>query len=33
MDQFMENDKMKAHCQGYYRDTAKFLHIATFSGR
>ena len=25
MDQFMENDKMKAHCQGYYRDTAKFL--------
>ena len=25
MDQFMENDKMRAHCQGYYRDTAKFL--------
>lgn len=25
MDKFMENDKMKAHCQGYYRDTAKFL--------
>ena len=25
MDQFMENDKMKAHCQGYYRDTAKYL--------
>lgn len=25
MDKFMENDRMKAHCQGYYRDTAKFL--------
>ena len=25
MDKFMENDKMKAHCQGYYRDTAKYL--------
>lgn len=25
MDKFMENDKMKAHCQGYYRDTVKFL--------
>ena len=25
MDKFMENDKMRAYCQGYYRDTAKFL--------
>lgn len=25
MDTFMENEKMKAHCQGYYRDTYKFL--------
>lgn len=25
MDKFMENEKMKAHCQGYYRDTYKFL--------
>ena len=25
MDKFMENDKMKAHCQGFYRDTYKFL--------
>lgn len=25
MDKFMENDKMKAHCQGYYRDTYKYL--------
>ncbi len=25
MDKFMENDKMRAHCQGYYRDTYKFL--------
>jgi len=25
MDQFMENEKMRAHCQGYYRDTVKFL--------
>ena len=25
MDRFMENDKMKAHCQGFYRDTYKFL--------
>lgn len=24
MDTFMENEKMKAHCQGYYRDTYKF---------
>lgn len=29
MEQFMENDKMKAHCQGYYRDTCKFL-IASY---
>lgn len=29
MDTFMENEKMKAHCQGYYRDTYKFL-IATY---
>ncbi|WP_026651501.1 helix-turn-helix domain-containing protein [Butyrivibrio proteoclasticus] len=25
MDKFMENEKMIAHCQGYYRDTYKFL--------
>ena len=25
MDQFMENDQMKALCQGYYRDTMKYL--------
>lgn len=25
MDAFMENDKMKSHCQGYYRDTVKYL--------
>ncbi len=25
MDKFMENDRMKAHCQGFYRDTYKFL--------
>ena len=25
MDKFMENEKMKAHCQGYYRETYKFL--------
>lgn len=25
MDKFMENDSMRAHCQGYYRDTVKFL--------
>lgn len=25
MDKFMENDKMKAFCQGFYRDTVKFL--------
>ncbi len=25
MDKFMENDKMRAYCQGYYRDTYKFL--------
>ena len=25
MDSFMENDKMKALCQGFYRDTSKFL--------
>ena len=25
MDKFMENDKMKAHCQGFYRETYKFL--------
>lgn len=25
MDKFMENEKMKALCQGYYRDTYKFL--------
>lgn len=25
MNSFMENDKMKAHCQGFYRDTYKFL--------
>ncbi len=29
MDTFMENEKMMAHCQGYYRDTYKFL-IATY---
>ena len=25
MDRFCENSKMRAYCQGYYRDTAKFL--------
>lgn len=25
MDQFTENEQMRAHCQGYYRDTYKFL--------
>lgn len=25
MDEFMKNDKMKAHCQGFYRETYKFL--------
>ncbi|MBP5653902.1 MAG: helix-turn-helix transcriptional regulator [Clostridiales bacterium] len=25
MDSFMENPKMKAYCQGFYRDTSKFL--------
>ena len=25
MDEFMKNDKMKAFCQGFYRDTSKFL--------
>ena len=25
MDRFMESDKLKAHCQGFYRDTYKFL--------
>lgn len=29
MDSFMENPKMKAYCQGYYRDTLKFL-IASY---
>lgn len=25
MDKFMENEKMRAYCQGFYRDTSKFL--------
>lgn len=25
MDKFMENRKMRAHCQGFYRDTYKYL--------
>ncbi|WP_035785712.1 helix-turn-helix domain-containing protein [Butyrivibrio sp. XPD2002] len=25
MDKFMENEKMKPHCQGFYRETYKFL--------
>ena len=25
MDRFMENEKMRAHCQGFYRDTYKFM--------
>jgi hypothetical protein len=25
MDKFMENEKMRAYCQGFYRDTAKYL--------
>ena len=25
MDEFMKNDKMKAYCQGFYRETYKFL--------
>ena len=25
IDRFMENEKMKAHCQGFCRDTYKFL--------
>ncbi len=25
MDKFMENEKMRAHCQGFYRETSKFL--------
>ncbi len=25
MDEFMKNDKMKAHCQGFYRETYKYL--------
>ena len=25
MDRFMENEKMRAYCQGFYRDTYKFL--------
>ena len=25
MDRFCENSKMRAYCQGYYRDTSKFL--------
>lgn len=25
MNEFMENDKMKAYCQGFYRETYKFL--------
>jgi len=25
MEKFMENDEMKAYCQGYYRDSVKFL--------
>ena len=25
MEGFIANDKMRAHCQGYYRDTYKFL--------
>ena len=29
MDKFMENPKMKAYCQGFYRDTSKFL-IASY---
>ena len=29
MEHFMENNKMKAHCQGFYRDTYKFL-IGTY---
>lgn len=28
MDVFMENPKMKAYCQGFYRDTSKFLTAA-----
>ena len=25
METFMENEKMRAHCQGFYRETSKFL--------
>ena len=25
MDKFMENEKMRPYCQGFYRDTAKYL--------
>ncbi|MBO4758775.1 MAG: helix-turn-helix transcriptional regulator [Spirochaetaceae bacterium] len=25
IEQFMQNEKMKAHCQGFYRDTVKYL--------
>lgn len=25
MEKFMENEKLKAHCQGFYRETAKYL--------
>lgn len=25
MDKFMENEKMRAYCQGFYRETSKFL--------